>query len=119
MLEQMQTMRGIIIRQKAEMDRMNREIVVCHILLRRKDKEIAWLEARLSKYERLAKNSGNSHTPPSKERMGDEIVRRTKTLRKPSGKKPGGQAGHENNISILKKMGVRDIDRFTCIIRNH
>lgn len=25
----------------------------------------------------------------------------------------------ENSISILKKMGVRDIDRFTYIIRNH
>ena len=51
----------------------------------------------LSKYETPDKNSGNSSTPPGKERMKDEIVRRTKTLRKPSGKKPGGQEGHKGH----------------------
>ncbi|MBM6993367.1 MAG: IS66 family transposase, partial [Prevotella sp.] len=55
------------------------------------------LEERLSKYENPDKNSNNSSTPPSKESMKDEIVRRTKTLRKPSGKKPGGQNGHEGH----------------------
>ena len=29
------------------------------------------------------------------------------------------EADVENSIAILKKMGVRDIDRFTYIIRNH
>lgn len=64
---------------------------------KKKDKLIAELQKRLSKYEEPPKNSGNSSTPPSKERMNDEIVRRTTSLRKPSGKKPGGQLGHKGS----------------------
>ena len=41
--------------------------------------------------ERLAKNSHNSHLPPS----SDRFVRQPKSLRKKSGKKPGGQQGHQ------------------------
>lgn len=64
-------------------------------LLKKKDKEVEELRRRLSKYEEPPKNSGNSSTPPSKEKMKDEIIRRTKSLRKPSDKKPGGQPGHK------------------------
>jgi len=40
--------------------------------------------------ERLAKDSHNSHLPPS----SDRFVRQPKSLRKKSGKKPGGALGH-------------------------
>ena len=43
------------------------------------------------------KNSVNSSTPPCKEKMKDEIARRTRTLRKPSVKKAGGQQGHDGH----------------------
>lgn len=75
--------------------------------IRQKDKEIEELCIRLSKYEEPPKNSGNSSTPPSKERMKDEALRRTKSLRKPSGKKPGGQSGHEGNT--LEIHGAADM----------
>lgn len=72
-----------------------KEIKELKRMLKKKDKEIEELRQRLSKYGEPPKNSGNSSTPPSKERMGDEIIRRTKSLRKPTGKKPGGQPGHD------------------------
>lgn len=40
--------------------------------------------------ERLGKDSHNSHLPPS----SDRFVRQPKSLRKKSGKNPGGQTGH-------------------------
>ena len=55
------------------------------------------LRKRLSKYEKPNKNSSNSSTPPSKENMSDELVRRTNSLRKPTGMNPGGQPGHEGH----------------------
>ena len=97
MAEEMRLMRETINQQYAEIAKLNRNIESLNHQLRKKNERITELEDRLSKYEGPDKNSGNSSTPPSKERMKDEIVRRTKTLRKPSGKKPGGQAGHKGH----------------------
>jgi transposase len=44
---------------------------------------------------RLAKDSHNSHLPPSSDRFARQP--KTKSLRKGSSKKPGAQAGHEGN----------------------
>lgn len=43
------------------------------------------------------KNSSNSSMPPSQESIAARELRRTKSLRKPSGKPSGGQPGHEGH----------------------
>ena len=95
MTVEMRLMRETINQQYAEIAKLNRNIESLNRQLHKRDKEIIELKARLSKYENPEKDSSNSSTPPSKERMKAEIVRRTKTLRKPSGKKSGGQVGHK------------------------
>ncbi len=64
--------------------------------------KIQELEERLSKFENK-KNSKNSSVPPSQD---PNRLRKTKSLRQKSGKKPGGQKGHEG--STLKMVATPD-----------
>src|SRR5260370_33349151 len=60
----------------------------------------ARLSERISVLEaKLAKNSHNSHLPPS----SDRFQRQPKSLRKKSGKQPGGQSGHPGNTLKLSE----------------
>ena len=77
MAKEMQLMRKTINQQYAEITKLNRNIEALNHQIRKKDKDIVQLKERLSKYEKPDKNSGNSSTPPSKESMKDEVVRRT------------------------------------------
>src|SRR5262245_20346187 len=69
----------------------------------RQREQIAVLVARVQELEaRLAKDSHNSGKPPS----SDGLARNTKTLRKRSSKKPGGQIGHHGQT--LRLVAVPD-----------
>src|SRR5260370_33111979 len=62
--------------------------------------QVARLNERISVLEaQLAKDSHNSHLPPS----SDRFHRRPKSLRKNSGKQPGGQFGHAGNTLKLSE----------------
>ena len=106
MTDEMRLMRETIASQHSEICQLNRNIDRLNADLRKRDKRIEDLEARLAKYEAPDKNSGNSSTPPSKESIKDEAIRRTKSLRKPTGRTPGGQKGHEG--STLKMTQTPD-----------
>jgi len=65
------------------------------------DLRIRELEEELSKYKKPKKNSANSHIPPSQEPIATKELRRTQSLRVPSGLKPGGQSGHCGHHLVL------------------
>lgn len=85
--------------------RLNRRVEAQNVEIKALKSENRALRERLSKYEDSLppKNSGNSSVPPSKESMGDEIKRRTSSLREKSGKKPGGQPGHKGNTRMMSE----------------
>jgi transposase len=62
--------------------------------------QVALLSERINVLEaQLAKDSHNSHLPPS----SDRFHRQPKSLRKRSGKQPGGQAGHAGKTLKLSE----------------
>ena len=106
LIEEIRKLRASNDAQYDEICRLTRLVESLNATIRKRDKKIEELETKLSKYETPDKNSTNSSTPPSKEKMKDEVVRRTKTLRKPTGRKPGGQTGHKGNT--LKRVDAPD-----------
>ena len=67
------------------------------------ENEVLYLRKRLAKYEN-PKNSKNSSKPPSSDYPKQQ---KTQSLREPSGKKPGGQLGHEG--TTLKGVSCPDL----------
>ena len=116
MTEHLRSLRETINSQHREICSLNRNIDKLNHELRKRDKRIEELTAKLAKYESPAKNSGNSSTPPSKEKMKDEVVRRTKSLRKPTGKKPGGQDGHQGSTltKVAEPTAIEEVSADFC-----
>lgn len=74
------------------------EIAVLRAENAQQREQIAVLVARVHELEaRVAKDSHNSGKPPS----SDGLARKTRSLRKRSGKKPGGQLGHRGETLHL------------------
>ncbi len=94
---------GNVAELTSENARLNRRVEAQNKEIRSLKSENASLKEKLAKYEdpEPPKNSGNSSVPPSKENIGDEIIRRTKSRREKSDKKPGGQKGHEGCTRIM------------------
>ena len=80
--------------QARVVDVLNRNLV-------RKDEEIEKLKVRIAELEHdakpIVKTSANSGIPPSKNPIG---VPRTQSQRKPSGRKTGGQKGHQGSTRL-------------------
>jgi len=67
-------------------------VVLIESIVKEQGNQIEKLSQRIKELEgQKAKSSKNSHKPPS----GDGFGKQTKSLRKKSEKKTGGQAGHE------------------------
>lgn len=74
-------------------------------LTARYERQIVRLEARIERLEeRVRENSSNSSLPPS----ADPPASRPRRERSPSGRKPGGQPGHEGTTRQL--VGESEID---------
>ncbi len=78
-----------------QLEQENREL---REQLAKKDEQIAQLIHQVQALQdQLSKNSRNSSLPPS----SDRFVRQPKSLRKKSGKRPGGQTGHPGSTLQL------------------
>lgn len=70
------------------------------------ERENSGLRERLSKYENR-KNSRNSSVPPSKD---ENRPKKNQSLRRPTGKNPGGQLGHKGRTLEMTSAPDRSID---------
>src|SRR5438132_860204 len=82
--ETISVQRDLITRQQEQITLLERELSL------QQEQMAQFAEQVKALQERLAKDSHNSHLPPSSDRFG----RQPRSLRKKSGKKPGGQEGH-------------------------
>ncbi len=89
--EKMSLQQELISRQQEQITLLERELGLQQQQLTQLTEQVRAL------HERLAKDSHNSHLPPS----SDRFSRQPKSLRKKSGKKPGAQEGHPGKTLLF------------------
>ncbi len=89
--ETISVQRDLITRQQEQITLLERELSL------QQEQMAQFAEQVKALQERLAKDSHNSHLPPSSDRFG----RQPKSLRQKSGKKPGGQEGHPGKTLLF------------------
>src|SRR5258708_2623019 len=89
--EQASLQQALITRQQEQITLLERELSMQQEQLTQFAQQVKALQ------DRLAKDSHNSHLPPS----SDRFSRQPKSLRKKSGKKPGGQQGHPGKTLLF------------------
>src|SRR5229473_3033480 len=103
--EQASLQQELITRQQEQITLLERELSMQQEQLTQFAQQVKALQ------ERLAKDSHNSHLPPS----SDHFSRQPKSLRKKSGKKPGGQEGHRGQTLMfspcLDEVIVHPVER--------
>ena len=111
--------------QGTEISRLNRldslhqkEMHEARLEIAARDKEISDLKERLSKYEKPELNSTNSSTPPTGESIKAKAIRRTKSLRKKSGKKSGGQPGHKGYTLMTNDEPDEIVEHSPCFCQH-
>lgn len=101
-----------------EIERLNKIILGLNKIILDQSNVIADLKARLDRFEN-PKNSRNSSIPPSHDYTR---APKTRSLREPSGKRPGGQPGHEGTtLEMVEKPDeiIEHIPQFcTCCGRD-
>ena len=94
---EMTAMKGELSATKSDVARLNRNNTKLVVENRSLKVELAQTKeelARLKKEVPVEKDSTNSSIPPTKQSIAKQIIQHTSSLRKPSGKNPGGQPGH-------------------------
>jgi len=86
------------LQQEQEIISLREQLAQRDGLIKQMQEQITALSERVQDLEaQLVKNSRNSHLPPS----SDRFVRQPKSLRKKSGKNPGGQEGHPGKTLLF------------------
>jgi transposase/regulator of replication initiation timing len=111
--------------QSVQLDQLSDHLNQLHSHVNALESEVSALKAentelreRLSRQERPEKDSHNSSIPPSKESIKAQAVRRTRSLRTPSGRKSGGQKGHKGTTLLINptpdETQIHTPDYCTC-----